>query len=140
MIQSIIPYINFHGEAQEAIDFYSKALGATTEALMHWRDMQGQDVAPDMADKIMYAKLNIGGASIELSDAPLNWKVQPGGSITINVHCDDVDTLNRQFAALAEGGEIKMPLEDTFWDARYGQLKDRFGISWSFNCQLDTQG
>lgn len=137
MIQTINPYLTFDGDAAKAIELYTQALGAKVESIMHWRDMPGGDLSPEVGAMVMYAKLEIGGGVIEMSDTGPDHKVNFGNDTIVAVGCDDPKELDRMFEALAKGGTIEMPLENTFWNARYGRLQDRFGIRWSFNCQLE---
>lgn len=141
MIEAINPFLNFNGDASEAVAFYQAALGAKVIASMPWSsDMDEGEVPPEVASKIMYAKLAIGDGFIELSDVPDTMTATPGTNTHVMVHCTDPDGLDRMFAALSEGGEVKMPPENMFWGARYGNLIDRFGIRWAFNCPLSEGG
>ena len=139
MVESIHPYLNFNGEASDAIELYKSALDAKVSVLMRWSEMKGQEVPAEVADNVMYAKLSIGGGEIELSDVPPHVAVETGGNTFIALQCDDPKALDGMFEALAEGGQVEMPLDDMFWGARYGKLRDRFGIVWSFNCPLAEQ-
>ena len=134
MIQAINPFLNFNGTASDAISLYEKALGAKVEDRMPWTDDTGK---PDPT-KVMYARLVIDGASIELSDVPPGMKVPPAGSSHVMLHFGSPKDLDKTFAALSEGAEIRMPVENMFWGARYGSLVDKFGVQWAFHCQLET--
>ena len=138
MIHSINPFLNFNGNAADALALYQSALGANVVEKMTWRDLPNEDVPPEVADHIMYARLEIGGGAVELSDVPPGMSVSPGSNCHVAIHSTDPKELDKMFAALMEGGEVEMPLENMFWGARYGKLRDRFGISWTFNCPLDS--
>ncbi len=149
MIQSINPFLTFAGDASSAIALYESAVGAKICALMRWADMPGQDFPPEIAQRVMYARLDIGGGAIELSDAPPDMAAgcfsadaptAAGGGAFVAVHIDDPAALDRAVAALAEGGTVEMGPEDTFWGARYAKLRDRFGVGWTFHCQLGDPG
>lgn len=139
MIQQANPFLNFNGDAKQAVALYESALGATVVASMPWDPnmFEGGKVPDNMADGVMYAMLKLGAAQIELSDVPPGMTVTPGSNTTVNLHIDDAAELDRMFAGLAAGGQVQMPPENMFWGARYGKLTDKFGINWSLHCQLE---
>ena len=96
----------------------------------------GGKVPEAMKDGVMYARLKVGQAALEMSDVPPGMSLEVGSSMCVNLHISDPDELDRCFAGLAEGGKVIMPPENMFWGARYGKLADRFGVMWSFHCQL----
>ena len=129
------PYLNFNGQCAAAFEFYARCLGGTIEAMMTHRGspMEGQ-VAPEWLDKVMHARLIVDGDVIMGSDSPPGYFQQPQGfSVTINL--DDPSKAERVFDALAEGGEVRMPIQKTFWAERFGMLVDRYGIPWMVNCE-----
>lgn len=134
MIVEIHPFLNFNGDAQAAIELYERALGATVVEIMRWSEMPDVEIPPEIANNVMYAKLAIGGGAVELSDVPPQMAVEAGSMAFVAVRCSEPEEVDRMVAALAEGGTIEMPVDDMFWGARYGKVRDRFGISWSFNC------
>ena len=136
MIKYSCPYLNFDGNAAEAIELYTAALGASVAELMHWKDMPGEEVPPEMAGRIMHCRLDVGGGHVFLSDLPPHMALKRGSDTSVLLEFDDPDALDRAFAALSEGGSVPMPLENTFWQARFGKVIDRFGIGWMMNCQL----
>ena len=134
MIQSTNPYLNFNGDAQQALELYQRVFRAELSALMRWSEMPGEAPAA-IADRIMYARLELGGGAIELSDVAPTSEVEVGSGCFVAVHCTDPEQLDRWVAALADaGGSVEMPPADSFWDARYARVRDRFGVLWSFNC------
>ena len=135
-IKSLNPYLNFAGNAAQAIKLYEVALGAKVENIMRFGDVQGMDVAPENKDRVMHAHLRIGGGELMISDAPPGMKIAPEGNTHVALHFDDPQDLTRKFEALAADGQITMPLSDTFWGAKFGMLTDAFGIRWMFNCEL----
>lgn len=97
----------------------------------------GDQAPPDIADKVMYAKLSIGAVEFELSDVPPSMKADRGTNLHVILHVDAPAEVDALFAALSDGGEVMMPVEDTFWGARYARLTDRFGIDWAIHCQVE---
>jgi PhnB protein len=73
------------------------------------------------------------------SDTMPGTAVTPGDNFSININCESLDEIERLFAALGEGGRVTIPLENTFWNARFGMLRDRFGVNWMFNYELTAE-
>ncbi|RXF72836.1 VOC family protein [Hansschlegelia zhihuaiae] len=132
----IEPYLFLKGRAEEAIEFYKAALGAETEALMRF-DESPDPVPADMIPggdprKIMHASVRIGGARVMLSDggcSDVSSAAFEGFSLTLTL--PDAAAVERTFAALAEGGQVRMPLGPTFFSPAFGMLADRFGVPWT---------
>lgn len=124
MTQPLVqPYLFFGGRCQEALEFYQSALGAEIEMLMRFRESpdpvpEGM-LAPGFEDKVMHAAFRIGGSTLMASDGC-------GGQVKI-------EGVSLSLAALAEGGEVTMPLDKTFWSPRFGMVTDRFGVGWMIN-------
>ncbi|GAB3047648.1 VOC family protein [Stenotrophomonas tumulicola] len=134
----LIPFLDFNGQAHEAMAFYANALGGTVTSEMKYRDMPPSDgmpgcneMPPETLDHVAHAQLEVGGAVLMAADGPSDGK---GGATTINVEVGSVEEAERVFAALAEGGEVRMPIAETFWALRWGMLVDRYGKPWMVNC------
>jgi PhnB protein len=134
-IKSINPYLNFNGTAEKAIRLYESALGAKAENVMRFGDGQGMDVAPEDKNRVMHAALHIGDGLVMVSDTMPNMPKPAGNNVHVSLDCDDPADMAKKFDALAAGGQVTMPLQDTFWGAKFGMLTDAFGINWMFNCQ-----
>jgi PhnB protein len=135
-IKSLNPYLNFDGDAHKAIALYESALGAKAEGVMRFGDMPGQPAPPEVKDRIMHAKLQVGGGVIMISDGPPGRPRVTGNNNYVALHFDDPTATAKTFEALAAGGTVEMPLQDTFWGAKFGMLTDVFGVHWMFNCEL----
>jgi PhnB protein len=128
----IQPYLFFDGRCEEAIEFYSKALGAEVAMLVRFKDSPEPPhpgMPPDSGNKVMHATLNIGGNTILVSDGHCLGKLNFQGfhlSLTVANEAE----ADRFFGALAEGGHVQMPLGKTFFSPRFGMLADRFGVGW----------
>ena len=129
-------YLNFNGSASEAIALYERALGATVLFVQRFGDTPEMPGASEQADRIMHATLSIGTSSLMISDAMPGVAVTPGTNTHGCLQYADLADVDAQFAAMSEGARVLMPLENTFWGARFGMLVDRFGISWMFNAEL----
>lgn len=122
-------YLNFNGQCEEAFAFYAKTFGGKVEALMRWADMPGGNVPQGMEKKIMHAHMKVGASDILASDAPpANYAKPQGFNVTLGVDSDA--EAERIFAALGDGGNVTMPMAETFFASRFGMTTDRFGIPW----------
>jgi PhnB protein len=134
-IRKLNPYLNFDGTAAKAIKLYETALGAKVDNVMPWTDMPGQPPSPATKDRIMHAVLRIGEGVVMVSDGPPGFPATPGNNLHVTLDFDDAADMARRFEALSAGGKITMPLQDTFWGAKFGMLTDAYGVSWMFNCE-----
>ena len=134
-IQKLNPYLNYAGNAAEAIALYERALAAKTESLMRWGEMPGADCPAAQRDKIMHAELQVGGGQLMICDEPLDHPRAVGTNVHVCLHFDDVADMTSKFDALSRGGEVTMPLQETFWGATFGMLTDAFGVRWMFDCE-----
>ncbi len=134
MAQQLNPYITFDGNCAEAMDFYAAALGGTVEAMTFRQS--GMDV-----DGIMHAALvTPAGFHIFASDTMSGMMpFQPGNTMQVSLSGDEADALRGYWDALAEGGQVMMPLERQMWGDDYGMLVDKFGILWHVNIAGSAQ-
>ena len=140
MMLEATPFLNFNGDCHEAIALYEEALAAEVCDRRPWDAAMFGGVLPEsMKNGVMYARLLLGGkVPIELSDTPPSHPAHRGSNMSVNVHLDDPDELDRVFEALSAGGDTSMPPENTFWGARFCHFTDRFGIRWMLHCQLQS--
>ncbi len=124
------PYLFFEGRCEEALDFYHKALGAEVTALMRFKESPDPNMCPAGAeDKVMHATVRIGNTTIMASDGMSSGHLAfQGFSLTLSLA--DKDEATRLFTALSDGGQVQMPLAETFWSPLFGMVTDRFGVSW----------
>jgi PhnB protein len=129
----IQPYLFFEGRAEEAIEFYRNALGAKAEMLMHFKDSPEPpppgECAPGSEDKVMHASLRIGDATVMMSDGRCSGQPSFQG-FSLSISASNEAEAERWFAALSDGGQVQMPLGQTFFARRFGMVADRFGVSW----------
>jgi len=129
----IEPYLFFNGRCEEAVEFYKKALGAEVLMLMRFKESP-EPPPPDMIppgseNKIMHVSLRVGETTVMASDGHCTGQsVFQGFSLSITA-ANETDA-DRKFAALADGGQVQMPLTKTFWSPRFGMVADRFGVGW----------
>ena len=132
------PYLTFKGQCEEAFKFYQQCLGGTIQMMMTFGDSPMADQAPpEWRDKIMHATLMVGETPLGGSDAPPDRYEQPKG-FSITIQLDDTAEADRIFQSLSEGGNVTMPIQQTFWAARFGMFVDRFEIPWMVNCSLEA--
>jgi PhnB protein len=128
------PYLYFDGNCREAFEFYQRATGGTFATMKTYRESPAAQFGGEaMADKIFHATLEIDGNALLGTDA-MPGHYRPPQGFAVALQADTPEMAERVFAALSDGAEIIMPLQETFWTRRYGQLIDRFGISWMLNC------
>jgi PhnB protein len=129
------PYLTFNGQCEAAFKFYEKVLGGKIEAMMpHEGSPMAEHVPPEWRSKIMHARLSVGDNILMGSDAPPDhYEQMKGFSVTLGI--DDPPIAERVFHALSENGTVQMPIQKTFWAARFGMLVDQFGTPWMINCE-----
>ena len=131
---NVHPYLNFPGNCREAFDFYAKLFGAKIDQITTHGEMPADmQVHEDWTDKIMHIQMTVGDTLLMGSDAPPAYYNNPQG-FSVSLQLGDPKEAERIFAALAEGGNVRMAIVKTFWAERFGMLTDRFGIPWIINC------
>ena len=121
-------YVNYPGTCAEAFQFYEKHLGGQISMLMtHGQTPGPSRVPPEMKNQVLHARMTVGGTELSGADIP---NAQPMRSAYLTLGVDSDGEAQRIFAALAEGGEVFMPLQETFFASQFAQLRDRFGINW----------
>jgi len=126
-------YLFFDGRCEEAIEFYKKVLGAEVTMLMRFKDSpeppQPGMIPPGSENKIMHVSFRIGDTMVMASDGRCTGQANfQGFSLSLTV-ANEAEA-DRKFAALAEGGQVQMPMAKTFWSPRFGMVTDRFGVGW----------
>jgi PhnB protein len=124
------PYLQFDGRCEEALEFYRSALGAKVEALMRFKDGPDcMEMPAGTGEKVMHACIRIGDSQIMASDGYCKGKPDFQG-FSLTLEAQDKAEADRLFKALEPGGEVKMPLTETFFSPSFGMVTDRFGVSW----------
>lgn len=126
------PYLSFEGRCEEAIEFYRSALGAEVEMLMRNKESPeapGCELPPGSEDKVMHSCLRIGDTAVMATDGMCSGNPEFKG-FSLSVTARDGAEARRLFDALAAGGQVQMPLGETFFSPAFGMVADRFGVSW----------
>jgi PhnB protein len=136
---SFYPYLFFGGNCRDAFTRYQEIFGGELE-FVTTKDMPSDEAPPDApADMIMHAALVVGDALLMGSDDPTTDSFGPVRGMQVNFSVADVDEAKRVFDALADGGEITMPITATFWSPMFGMCVDRFGTPWMVNAEAPAE-
>lgn len=141
------PYLFFKGNCEEAFTAYAAILGGRITALFRQKDAppeaaSGEGCAGGEAlppEAVLHASLTLEGMELMGSDCPPSLYLQPQG-FAVQYAAVSPEESERIFAALAEGGQILMPMAETFWSLRFGMAVDRFGTPWMINCRGPVPG
>jgi PhnB protein len=126
----IQPYLFFEGRTEEALEFYKSRLGAQVEFMMRYKENPDPKYnPPNSGEKVMHSCFRVGDTQVMASDGNCSGKPSfQGFSLTFNAK-DEADA-KRRFTALAEGGQVNLPLSETFFAKSFGMVADRFGLNW----------
>jgi PhnB protein len=134
-------YLNFDGKCEEAFQFYEKLLGGKIEGIFRYSGTPAAgQVPPEWSEKIMHISLKVDDSQLMGADSP---PAMGGGGpakrFCMSISLKDPAQAEQIFNGLTEGGTVQMPLQQTFWAAKFGMLVDRFGIPWMVNCEAPRQ-
>jgi len=135
-VSNLNAYLIFNGNCAEAFRFYERALGGKIGMMMPFSSAPTpQQVPPAHADKIMHASMTIDGNTLMGSDGAPGQPYEGMKGFSLSLNYPNVARAEAAFKALAQGGTIGMPLQETFWAAAFGMLTDQFGTPWMINCE-----
>ncbi|APC14659.1 hypothetical protein BLL42_02525 [Pseudomonas frederiksbergensis] len=134
----INPYLIFNGDCKAAFTFYAQCLQGTLEIMMTFGESPARDHMPaSYHDLIIHTRLVVGDQVLMGSDTTPERPYHGISGCSVSLNVTSITEAERIFTALADQGTIQMPLEATFWAARFGMLVDRFGVPWMVNCEAD---
>jgi len=136
-----VPYLVFNGNAEEAMKFYEDAFAASEVDLQRFDTMPPSDDMPpipdDYKDKVLHGSMLVGGEPLYFSDTFPGADVAPGSSLEVHLDLKDEATLRAMFEKLADGGEVTMPVAETFWGSLFGSVTDKYGFRWMLGMALE---
>jgi len=133
-------HLHFKGQCEEAFQYYERCLDGRIEVLMTYEGTPAAESVPaDWRKKVLHARLNLGGQVLMACDAPPSCYKQPEG-FSVSLQTNEPGEAERIFQDLVKDGQVRMPIQETFWASRFGMLVDRFGIPWMINCEKVAQG
>ncbi|MGD7786992.1 VOC family protein [Propionibacteriaceae bacterium Y1700] len=133
MATTLNPYLNFQGEAQQALELYESVFGGDL-TISRYGDTPGMAQDPAEADKVMHGQLSTpNGMTLMAADAPAGMPYTPGSPHSISLSGDDEAEIRGYWDKLSTSGQVTLPLEKAPWGDTFGMCTDQFGISWMFN-------
>ena len=126
-------YLFFDGNCADAMRFYERTLGGKLQLMTHGDSPMATQTPPGSADRIMHARLELDGRLLMASDSMVGQPYERMKGFSLSLIYPTVAEAQRMFSALAEGGQITMPIAKTFWAEAFGMLVDRFGTPWMVN-------
>lgn len=140
MILGVHAYLRMNGNAKEAVKFYENALEAEVLGVQTYGELppNPEFTLPDEAkDRVVHANLKIGNSFLMLSDNFPGQPYQLGSQVDVAVLLSDIEKSTKVYRKLQEGGEVIMPLQETAWSPSYGQVKDKYGITWQISTVVE---
>ena len=126
----LLTYLNYGGNCEQAFRFYEQHLGGKISMMMTHGQQPGlNDVSPDWKNAILHARISIGETELMGADIPPD-RFQPMRSAYLSLLVSSTDEAERIYALLSDGGQIFMPMQETFFAFRFAMLRDKFGTSW----------
>lgn len=128
--------LTFGGQCEEALKFYTQAVGAEVTALLRWQDSPDPEIcfaARGVPEKIMHAAFRVGDTTLMATDGLEKFSRPDFKGVTLAVEVRRDGDARRLFAALGDGGRVVMPLAKAFWTPLSGMVVDRYGLSWMVN-------
>ena len=123
-------FLNDGGNCAQAFRFYEQHLGGKITMMMSRDQLPNRDeIPPDQRNTIVHARMGIGETELMGADVPLDC-FQLMRSVYLSLRVDSVEEAQRNYALLSDGGQIFMPMEETFYALRFVMRRDRFGPSW----------
>jgi PhnB protein len=127
---AVTPYLALEGRCEEAIEFYKKNLGANVQVMMRFKDGPPEfKCSPGTENKIMHSCLTINGSQVMMSDGQAKGHAEFKG-IALTLDAKTKAEGEKMFNALAQGGQVQMPMNETFFADGFGMVADKFGVGW----------
>jgi PhnB protein len=137
-MNSLVPFIHFAGNCEEALNFYKTCFGGEISGIQRFSDSP-MPVPEKHKSKIMYSEFKAGGLFFLASDGPPDYKPGQSDSVSLSIDFKDPKEEEKVFNSLSAGGKVTMPLADQFWGAKFGMLIDKYGFNWMLNCAIPNK-
>ena len=134
---AVIPYLTFYGEGKEAAELYTNVLGLEQVKIQKYSDANFPH-PPEAADYLLHCHLKQGDFQIMLADSADTPIERSKQDVTLLIDCESEEEANRIYNGLRKEGKVLMELQDMFWGAKYGKVKDKFGFTWDLNFEKDS--
>ncbi len=128
-------YLTFPGTCKDALAHYKEALGGDIVSLQTFGETPSPNIPEDQKNNVMHSEFRSGDIYFMASDSMQGQPLTSGDTVTLAIGLDSLEEQESIFSKLSDGGAVTMPLQDTFWGARFGMLTDKFGINWMLNCE-----
>lgn len=138
MIQAAVPYFTFNGEAGEALDFYKKVFQAEITNIRHFHEMEGFSGDKILGERILHARLTKDEKDLFYFSDTLDGETDAGNRLSVAVNVETEESFVHAFALLSKTGTIEVPIQETFWGAKYCKLIDHYSIDWHLNFEKQT--
>lgn len=126
-------YLNFNGQCREAMTFYRDCLGGDLTLQKVSESPMAAQMPSEAGANILHSSLTRNGTLLIMGSDMMGSQVKPGNTVALCLHCSSDGEINDFFTKLSAGGQVKMPLHQSFWGATYGELTDKYGMIWMFN-------
>lgn len=133
---SAIPYLTFYGRAKEAGEFYTNVFGLENLVMQRYGDADFPS-PPEAADYLIHCHLKKGDFQLMLADSVDEQPESNRHGISLVIECESEEEAQRLYNGLSEEGKVLMELHDTFWGAKFGKVKDKFGFTWDLNFEKE---
>ncbi|WP_166239211.1 VOC family protein [Paenibacillus turpanensis] len=136
----LVPYLVLDGQAKEAIAFYEKALEANVVGIQTFGQMPHNPEFPlpdEAKDRVSHAMITIGESDMMFSDTFPGQPLQQGNHVTICIMSEDAEQSRTMFEALKDGGQVRMPMQETFWSPAYGIVTDKYGVTFHVSTEAE---
>ncbi len=120
-------YLNYNGNCEDAFRFYEQHLGGKIASVARHATAPNPRLPDEWKEKVLHARLELANLVIMGADIP---GAEPMRSAYVTLTVDTASEAERVYKLLADGGQIFMKMEETFFASRFAMLRDRFGTSW----------
>lgn len=129
----LVAYLQFKGQCREALTFYQECLGGELTLQKVGESPMAAQMPSEAAAYILHGSLTMNGTIIVMGSDMMGARLKPGNSVALCLHCSSDKEIYDCFDKLSAGGQVVMPLHQSFWGGTYGELTDKYGIQWMLN-------